>query len=108
MIRMTGLNRRRLLAASTAATLPLPALGQAKPEKLVYVGDNGPWHWCLVEEVAPAFEKATGIKIDFTLLAGRSLDRPAEGRTQLRLQRYRHRPVVRRHGRLDQSAHAGP
>ena len=23
---------------------------------------------CMVEEVAPAFEKATGIKIDFTLL----------------------------------------
>jgi multiple sugar transport system substrate-binding protein len=65
---MTGLNRRQLLAASAASTLPLPALGQGKPDKLVYVGDNGPWHWALVEEVAPAFEKATGIKIDFTLL----------------------------------------
>ena len=41
---------------------------QSKPEKLVYVGDNGPWHYAMVEEVAPAFEKATGIKIDFTLL----------------------------------------
>jgi ABC-type glycerol-3-phosphate transport system substrate-binding protein len=41
---------------------------QSKPEKLVYVGDNAPWHRTLVEEVAPAFEKATGIKIDFTLL----------------------------------------
>ncbi|MFL5285701.1 MAG: extracellular solute-binding protein [Rhodopila sp.] len=65
---MTGLNRRSLLAASAASVLPLPALAQGKPEKLVYVGDNGPWHWTLVEEVAPAFEKQTGIKIDFTLL----------------------------------------
>ena len=32
----------------------------------MFVGDNGPWHMCLVEEVAPAFEKETGIKIDFT------------------------------------------
>jgi ABC-type glycerol-3-phosphate transport system substrate-binding protein len=48
----------------------MPALvrAQSKPEKLVFVGDNGPWHWCLTEEVAPAFERATGIKVDFTLL----------------------------------------
>jgi multiple sugar transport system substrate-binding protein len=65
---MTQLNRRHLLAASAASILPLPAIAQGKPEKLVYVGDNGPWHYVLVEEVAPAFEKATGIKIDFTLL----------------------------------------
>ena len=65
---MTSLNRRTLLAASAASALPLPALAQSKPDKLVYVGDNGPWHWVMVEEVAPAFEKATGIKIDFTLL----------------------------------------
>ena len=68
---MTGLNRRRLLQASIAAggMLAAPQIkAQSKPEKLVYVGDNGPWHWTMVEEVAPAFEKATGIKIDFTLL----------------------------------------
>jgi multiple sugar transport system substrate-binding protein len=65
---MTGLNRRSLLAASAASVLPLPALAQGRPDKLVYVGDNGPWHWTLVEEIAPAFEKQTGIKIDFTLL----------------------------------------
>ena len=41
---------------------------RGKPDKLVFVGDKGPWHWCLVEEVAPAFEKQPGIKIDFTLL----------------------------------------
>ena len=34
----------------------------------MFVGDNGPWHCCLVEDVAPAFEKQTGIKVDFTLL----------------------------------------
>ena len=62
--------RRRhfLQATAAAAALPKFALAQAKPEKLVFVGDNGPWHWCLVEEVAPAFEKLHGIKLDFTLL----------------------------------------
>ncbi len=68
---MSGLKRRTLLQASVAAAgvLAAPQIkAQSKPEKLVYVGDNGPWHWVMVEEVAPAFEKATGIKIDFTLL----------------------------------------
>ncbi len=60
--------KRRALLAGTAATLAMPALAQNKPNKLVYVGDNGPWHWTLVEEVGPAFEKETGIKVDFTLL----------------------------------------
>jgi len=67
-----GLFRRQLLQASLAAgavaTTGRVAHAQAKPDKLVYVGDNGPWHKCLVEEVAPAFEKATGIKVEFTLL----------------------------------------
>jgi multiple sugar transport system substrate-binding protein len=62
------MKRRSLLTAGVALALPSVARAGAKPEKLVFVGDNGPWHWCLVEEVAPAFEKATGIKIDFTLL----------------------------------------
>jgi ABC-type glycerol-3-phosphate transport system substrate-binding protein len=62
------MRRRHLLGAATAATLPRFALAQNKPDKLVFVGDNGPWHWCLVEEVAPAFEKLHGIKVDFTLL----------------------------------------
>jgi multiple sugar transport system substrate-binding protein len=61
------MKRRGFLSA--AAVLAMPAIGRAaKPEKLVFVGDNGPWHWCLVEEVAPAFEKETGIHVDFTLL----------------------------------------
>jgi ABC-type glycerol-3-phosphate transport system substrate-binding protein len=60
------MRRRELLAAALAT--PAIARAQSKPEKLVFVGDNGPWHWCLVEEVAPAFEKLHGIKVDFTLL----------------------------------------
>ena len=64
--------RRQLLQAALAAgavgAVARPARAADKPEKLVYVGDNGPWHKCLVEEIAPAFEKANGIKIDFTLL----------------------------------------
>ena len=54
--------------AVSRPSLPRVALAQPKPDKLVFVGDNGPWHWCLVEEVAPAFEKLHGIKVDFTLL----------------------------------------
>ena len=66
---MTQLHRRRFLAASLGSlAAPAIARAQGKPDKLVFVGDNGPWHWCLVEEVAPAFEKETGIKVDFTLL----------------------------------------
>jgi ABC-type glycerol-3-phosphate transport system substrate-binding protein len=68
---MSGLKRRHLLQASVAAAgvLAAPQIkAQSKPDKIVYVGDNGPWHWVMVEEVAPAFEKATGIKVDFTLL----------------------------------------
>ena len=70
-----GLGRRDVVKGSLASGAVLaataraqPTRAQAKPAKLVYVGDNGPWHRCLVQEVAPAFEKETGIKIDFTLL----------------------------------------
>ncbi len=71
--RCRRVSRRGLLAGSLAAVIGArgrPVRAQTKPDRLVYVGDNGPWHWCLVQEVAPAFEKATGIKIDFTLLPG--------------------------------------
>ena len=66
------MKRRSVLAGGAASLalpeLSMPALAQNKPDKLVYVGDNGPWHYVMVEEVAPEFEKNTGIKIDFTLL----------------------------------------
>lgn len=69
-----GLDRRTVLTGSLAAGIGLAAPRAralptaAKPDKLVYVGDTGPWHYSLVEEAAPAFEKATGIKVEFTLL----------------------------------------
>ena len=72
---MAGLNRRRLLQGSAAAggvlmAAPRMARAQTKPDKLVYIGENqGGWKKTLVEEVGPAFEKATGIKVEFTLLA---------------------------------------
>src|SRR3984893_243288 len=66
------LNRRRLLMAATAGGViaaARPILAQHKPDKLVYIGDNqGGWKRTLTEEVAPAFEKKTGIKVEFTLL----------------------------------------
>jgi multiple sugar transport system substrate-binding protein len=70
---MAELNRRRLLQGSAggllAATLPRPVWAQTKPNKLVLVGENQlSWKRNLIEEVAPAFEKATGIKIEFTML----------------------------------------
>jgi multiple sugar transport system substrate-binding protein len=65
---MAKLKRRTLLQASVGMLAAPQIMAQSKPEKLVYVGDNGPWHYVMVEEVAPAFEKATGIKVDFTLL----------------------------------------
>ncbi len=72
---MAELNRRRLLQGSAAAggvlaALPRTVRAQNKPDKLVYIGENqGGWKKTLVEEVGPAFEKATGIKVEFTLLA---------------------------------------
>jgi multiple sugar transport system substrate-binding protein len=69
---MEGLNRRKALigAAGGAVALAAPkAWGQNKPEKLVLVCENSvAWKRTLIEEVAPAFEKATGIKIEFTML----------------------------------------
>jgi multiple sugar transport system substrate-binding protein len=70
---MTGLSRRRLLQASAAAggTLAFARTlrAQTKPAKLVYIGENqGGWKRVLMEEVAPAFEKETGIKVEFTML----------------------------------------
>ena len=72
---MSGINRRNMLFGSAAAggmlaAAPRWARAQNKPEKLVYIGENqGGWKRTLVEEVGPAYEKATGIKVEFTLLA---------------------------------------
>lgn len=68
-----ALGRRQFLQASAMAGAGLATLGRAaraqtKPEKLVFVGDNGPWHGVLVNEVGPAFEKETGIKVEYNLL----------------------------------------
>ena len=69
---MTGLNRRRLLQGTAGAVLAAStraAWAQSKPEKLVLVCENSVgWKRTLIEEAAPAFEKATGIKIEFTML----------------------------------------
>ena len=68
---MDGLNRRRVLQASLGAAtlLAAPALAQPRPEKLVYIGENqGGWKRTLMEEVAPAFERETGIRVEFTML----------------------------------------
>ncbi len=79
MINGPSIGRRRLIqgtvavAAAAAATQPAPALARNKPDRLLFIGDDAPWHTCLVKEVGPAFEKQTGIKIDFMLLPGSAL-----------------------------------
>src|SRR6266849_5875450 len=69
---MAGLNRRRVLQGTAGAVLAAStraAWAQSKPEKLVLVCENSVgWKRTLIEEAAPAFEKATGIKIEFTML----------------------------------------
>ena len=61
------LQRRRWRQAACCAAPQIRA--QSKPEKLVYIGENrAAGSDVMVEEVAPAFEKATGIKVEFTLL----------------------------------------
>ena len=63
---MAGMNRRHLLCGLRggrrhARGRTTRARAQNKPEKLVYIGENqGGWKRALVEEVGPAFEKATG------------------------------------------------
>jgi ABC-type glycerol-3-phosphate transport system substrate-binding protein len=68
---MAGLNRRRLLQGSAGLLAASARTGwaQSKPEKLVLVCENSlAWKRTLIDEVAPAFEKANGIKIEFTML----------------------------------------
>src|SRR6267142_765922 len=69
---MAGFTRRQLLQGSAAGLLAAStgkAWSQAKPDKLVLVCENSrAWKRTLLEEVAPAFEKTHGIKIEFTML----------------------------------------
>lgn len=69
---MTGLDRRRVLQGAAGGLLAgsaRTAWAQTKPEKLVLVCENAiGWKRTLIEEVAPAFEKTTGIRIEFTML----------------------------------------
>ncbi len=65
---MAGFTRRQLLLGSTAGLLAAStrkAWAQTKPDKLVLVCENSiPWKRTLLYEVAPAFEKANGIKVE--------------------------------------------
>src|SRR5882724_10943203 len=69
---MAGFTRRQLLQGSAAGLLAAStgkAWSQAKPDKLVLVCENSiAWKKALIQEVAPAFEKTHGIKIEFTML----------------------------------------
>ena len=61
---MARLKRRTLLQASAGLLAAPQIMAQSKPEKLVLVGENQrAWKRTLLEEVAPAFEKETGIKV---------------------------------------------
>ncbi|MBY0333122.1 MAG: extracellular solute-binding protein [Acetobacteraceae bacterium] len=69
---MAALGRRQALGTAVAAggILATPGLrAQGRPDKLVYIGENqGGWKRVLMEEVAPAFERETGIRVEFTML----------------------------------------
>ena len=71
----TGLGRRRFIvgagggvaAGLIGVPLARPALGAVKPDKLVFMIDNAPWHGAM-HDAAAVFEKDTGIPIEFTVL----------------------------------------
>ncbi|TGT71938.1 MULTISPECIES: sugar ABC transporter substrate-binding protein [unclassified Mesorhizobium] len=71
-----NITRRRFLHGSAAAgagllagsMLSTSALAQAKPDKLVVAALMIKWRRTLEEEVGPAFEKETGIKVEFEFL----------------------------------------
>jgi ABC-type glycerol-3-phosphate transport system substrate-binding protein len=69
---MAGFNRRQWLQGSAAGLLAASTprvWAQTKPEKLVLVCENSiAWKRSLIQEIAPAFEKANGIKIEFVML----------------------------------------
>lgn len=57
---MPKIMRRQLLQTSAELATPGLASAQSKQDKLVYIGDNGPWHCCLTEEVAFAATSKNG------------------------------------------------
>ncbi|MCB1463068.1 MAG: extracellular solute-binding protein [Nitratireductor sp.] len=69
--------RRSVLkgAAAAGSSLALasiigkPALAQTKPESIMVAGLQVPWRRVFEEEVAPDFEKQTGIRVDFEWLS---------------------------------------
>ena len=70
-----GPGRRRFISTAAAGLgagmigVPLarPALAATKPDKLVFMIDNAPWHGAL-HDAAAEYEKDTGIRIEFTVL----------------------------------------
>lgn len=69
--RPSGLKRRHLIAAAgiglAVPRLATPAIAAAKPDKLVFMIDNAPWHGAM-HDAAAEFEKEEGIRIEFTVL----------------------------------------
>ena len=62
------LGRRQAMAGAAAGALARPALAAAKPDKLVFLIDNAPWHGTMTEDAATEFERTTGIHVEFTRL----------------------------------------
>lgn len=56
------------LGAATTSLLGMPALAQAKPDKIVVTGLQISWRRTFEEEIGPLFEQQTGIKVEFEWL----------------------------------------
>jgi multiple sugar transport system substrate-binding protein len=69
--RIAGIGRRGLLAGVgvglVGAKLATPAIAAPKPEKLVFLIDNAPWHGAM-HDAAAEFQKDSGIPVEFTVL----------------------------------------
>jgi multiple sugar transport system substrate-binding protein len=69
--RSAGIGRRGLLsgigAGLVGTQLATPAIAAPKPEKLVFMIDNAPWHGAM-HDAAAEFERDNGIRIEFTVL----------------------------------------
>lgn len=56
------------LGAATTSLLHMPAIAQAKPDKIVVTGLQISWRRTFEEEIGPLFEQQTGIKVEFEWL----------------------------------------